>query len=443
MTAGLVFAVLLLTYGRLELTIIAFIPMVVTFIWILGIMAILGMQFNIINVIISAFIFGMGDDYSLFIMDGLLQEYKTGKKNLSSFKSSIFLSAITTVAGLGVLIFAGHPALRSIAVISIVGMGCVVILSQIIIPYLYHQLIGRRVARGQFPWTTSGFLKTLVSYTYFAAGAMVLTLIGFILVPLRLKYLFHVIKSAFIRSLIYIMVNVQKRIINPDNEDFSKPALVICNHQSFLDSLLIQMLYPRLILLTNRWVWRSPVMGGIVRLADYYPIIHGAEGGVDRLREKVKQGYSIVVFPEGSRSPDGQIRRFHKGAFYLAQELGLDILPIMIHGSGYTITKGDFLLKDGHITLKFLPRIPPDATPYAERAKTIGRYFGKNSPNYPSSANNRAIFANSSPIIIFIRGPFWNGTCGSRPAWKRITSCSTTCFRAKERSWTSGAAMVL
>ena len=113
MTAGLVFAVLLLTYGRLELTIIAFIPMVVTFIWILGIMVILGMQFNIINVIISAFIFGMGDDYSLFIMDGLLQEYKTGKKNLSSFKSSIFLSAITTVAGLGVLIFAGHPALRS------------------------------------------------------------------------------------------------------------------------------------------------------------------------------------------------------------------------------------------------------------------------------------------------------------------------------------------
>ena len=254
-------------------------------------------------------------------------------------------------------------------------MGCVVILSQIIIPYLYHQLIGRRVARGQFPWTTSGFLKTFISYTYFAVGAIVLTVIGLILVPLRLKYVFHVIKTAVIRSLIYVMFNVEKKIINPDHENFDKPALVICNHQSFLDSLLIQMLYPKLILLTNRWVWRSPVMGASYASRITIPSSPWGRRGVDRLREKVKQGYSIVVFPEGSRSPDGQIRRFHKGAFYLAQELGLDILPIMIHGSGYTITKGDFLLKDGHITLKFLPRIPPDDTPYAERAKAIRKYF--------------------------------------------------------------------
>ncbi|TDX02296.1 trifunctional MMPL family transporter/lysophospholipid acyltransferase/class I SAM-dependent methyltransferase [Dinghuibacter silviterrae] len=391
MSALLVFTVLLLTYGRIELTLMSFIPMVITFLWILGIMALLKVDFNIINIIISAFIFGMGDDYSLFIMDGLLQEYKTGKKNLDSYKSSIFLSAITTMAGLGVLIFAGHPALRSIAIISIVGMLCVVVLSQIVIPFLFKVLIADRVSKGRFPWTLSGFLKTLVSYTYFVLGSLLLTLIGLILVKLRpfgkrrSKYCFHVIKSAFIRSLIYVMVNVRKKIINPLGEDFSKPALVIVNHQSFLDSLLIQMQYPKLLLLTNSWVWHSPVMGGIVRLADYYPIMHGAEGSVDLLRQKVAEGYSIVVFPEGSRSRDGQIRRFHKGAFYLAQELGLDILPIMLHGSGYTITKGDFLLKDGRITIKFLPRIPAGAAPpaaidlgaasYSDRAKAVARYF--------------------------------------------------------------------
>ncbi len=86
-----------------------------------------GLQFNIVNIILSALIFGLGDDYSLFIMDGLLQEYKTGKKNLSSYKSSIVLSAITTLAGLGVLIFAKHPALRSIALISITGILSVVL----------------------------------------------------------------------------------------------------------------------------------------------------------------------------------------------------------------------------------------------------------------------------------------------------------------------------
>ncbi|HTJ11436.1 MAG TPA: 1-acyl-sn-glycerol-3-phosphate acyltransferase, partial [Dinghuibacter sp.] len=389
MSSILVFAVLLLTYGRIELTLMSFIPMVITFLWILGIMALLKIDFNIINIIISAFIFGMGDDYSLFIMDGLLQEYKTGKKNLDSYKSSIFLSAITTMAGLGVLVFAGHPALRSIAIISIVGILCVVVLSQILIPFLFKTLITDRVAKGRFPWTLSGFLKTLVSYTYFAAGSLLLTLIGFLLVRLRpfgrrrSKYAFHVVKSLFIRSLIYVMANVRKRIVNP--QDFSKPSLLIVNHQSFLDSLLIQMQYPKFLLLTNSWVWNSPIMGGIVRLADYYPIMHGASGSVDKLRQRVAEGYSIVVFPEGSRSRDGAIRRFHKGAFYLAQELQLDILPVMLHGSGYTITKGDFLLKDGRIAIKFLPRIAPAgapapqdapaAAPYAGQTKSVNRYF--------------------------------------------------------------------
>jgi 1-acyl-sn-glycerol-3-phosphate acyltransferase len=413
MSSILVFVVLLLTYGRIELTLVSFIPMVITFLWILGIMALLKVDFNIINIIISAFIFGMGDDYSLFIMDGLLQEYKTGKKNLDSYKSSIFLSAITTMAGLGVLIFAGHPALRSIAIISIVGMLCVVVLSQIVIPFLFKVLITDRVSRGRFPWTLSGFLKTLVSYTYFVVGSLLLTLIGLILVkgrPLgkrRSKYFFHVIKSAFIRSLIYVMANVRKKIINPLGEDFSKPALIIVNHQSFLDSLLIQMQYPKLLLLTNSWVWHSPVMGGIVRLADYYPIMHGAEGSVDLLRAKVAEGYSIVVFPEGSRSGDGQIRRFHKGAFYLAQELGLDILPIMLHGSGYTITKGDFLLKDGRITIKFLPRIPAEATPtpYAERAKTIARYFREAYATFSAECEQPAYYRELVLYNYIYKGP--------------------------------------
>ena len=90
MSSLLVFFVLLITYGRIELALVSFIPMLISWIWILGIMAITGTEFNIINIIISALIFGLGDDYSIFIMDGLLQQYKTGKKTLSAFKSSIY-----------------------------------------------------------------------------------------------------------------------------------------------------------------------------------------------------------------------------------------------------------------------------------------------------------------------------------------------------------------
>ncbi|MFT3826167.1 MAG: 1-acyl-sn-glycerol-3-phosphate acyltransferase [Chitinophagaceae bacterium] len=384
MSSTLVFLVLLLTFGRIELTLVSFIPMLIAWIWILGIMGLLGIQFNIVNIIVSALIFGLGDDYSLFIIEGLLQEYKTGKKNLSSFKSSIILSAITTVAGLGVLIFAKHPALRSIALISIIGILCVVIVAQVLIPFLFRLLITNRVKKQHYPWTLSGFCISIFAFAYFVTGSILLTLLGLFLVKLNPfkkqgKYLYHVLISKFVWSLVYIMGNLTKRIDNPLKEDFSKPAVIVCNHQSFLDILVTVMLHPKLILLTNNWVWKSPVFGAVVRMADYYPVADGAETSIEQMAERVKEGYSIVVFPEGTRTVDGTMKRFHKGAFFIAEKLQLDILPIVIHGTGYNMTKGDFLLKNGTLSVKFLPRITPEderfGKTYAERAKLIGRYF--------------------------------------------------------------------
>ncbi|MCG7859895.1 hypothetical protein MD537_23145, partial [Flavihumibacter sediminis] len=63
MVAAIVFIVLLISFGRIELTLIAFIPMLITWVWILGIMGLFGIKFNIVNIIISALIFGLGDDY--------------------------------------------------------------------------------------------------------------------------------------------------------------------------------------------------------------------------------------------------------------------------------------------------------------------------------------------------------------------------------------------
>ena len=415
MTSILVFVVLLLTYGRIELALVSFIPMVIAFIWILGIMAIAGLQFNIVNIILSALIFGLGDDYSLFIMDGLLQEYKTGKINLPSYKSSIVLSAITTLAGLGVLVFAKHPALRSIAFISITGIFCVVFIAQVLIPFFFQFLITNRVKKGHFPWTAAGLFKSIFSLSYFAAGSWLVTGAGFILIkwnPFKksgAKYLYHRMLSAYTWSVLYIMGNVKKKIINERKENFSKPCVLIANHQSFLDILVMTMLNPKTILLTNNWVWNSPVFGQLVRIAGYYPISNGIENSIDYLEEQVKAGYSIAIFPEGTRSPDEQIRRFHKGAFYIAEKLGLDILPVLIHGTGYTMSKGDFLLKDGFVTVKYLPRIKPNdlyfGPDYAERAKEIGKYYRQQYAKF-KELNERPRFFRERLIYNYIyKGP--------------------------------------
>jgi len=385
MISLIVAVMLLLTYGRVELMLMSFIPMAISWIWILGIMSVFNIQFNIVNIIISALIFGLGDDYSLFVMDGLLNEYKTGKKNLASYKSSILLSAITTVAGLGVLIFAQHPALRSIAFISVTGILCVVLMSQILIPFFFSLVIKNRIDKGFHPWTLWSWSRSVFSFFYFGFVSVLLTILGLFLIKLRIlgrkkgKYVYHYLLSKFCMSVLYIMGNFKKRQINPQRENFDQPAVVIANHQSFLDILQMAMLNPRLILLTNRWVWNSPVFGWAIKMADFYPVANGVENSVELLNTQVQQGYSISVFPEGTRTSQPPMKRFHKGAFYLAAQLKLDIVPVLFHGLGYTMTKGDFLLKNGPITAKYLPRIKADdeswGTTYQERTKNISRYF--------------------------------------------------------------------
>lgn len=381
----LVFFALLISYGRIELALISFIPMVISWIWILGIMSILGIKFNIINIILSTLVFALGDDYCIFTMDGLQQEYAKRKKRLVSVRAAILFSVATTIVGLGILIFAQHPALKSIALVSIIGLVSVWLVSQTLQPMLFQTLIKGPTEKNNPPYTLWGLVKSIFAFMYFMFGALLLTVIGFVLIKLipfggkRTKYAFHWVISKFKGSLIYIMANVRKKIINEQNEDFSKPAIIIANHLSFLDILSLGMLNPKLIFLTNKWVWNSPVFGFVVRMADYYPVAEGADNSIDKLAQRVQEGYSVVIFPEGTRSVDGKIKRFHKGAFFLAEHLQVDILPIVLHGTGYCMTKGQFLLKDSQITIKYLPRISPSDTQYgkgyAERAKLIGRYF--------------------------------------------------------------------
>jgi uncharacterized protein len=413
MTSLLVFFVLLLMYGRIELTLVSFTPMFISWVWILGIMGMAGIQFNIINIIISALIFGLGDDYSLFIMDGLLQEYKTGKKNLSSFKSSIILSAITTIAGMGVLIFAKHPALRSIALISIIGIVCVVIMSQILIPFFFSILIKNRVQRKLFPWTFFNFHKSSFAFSLFISVSIFFTVLGRSFIRLQVrergKYLYHLLVSKACWFLMYVMFNVKKKIINPQKEDLKKPAIIICNHQSSLDIVPLIMLNPKILMLTNNKKWNAPIFGPVIRMADYFPS-EQIEQQVDKIADRMKHGYSLIIFPEGTRSEDGAIGRFHKGAFYLAEKLGADILPIMIQGTNYTLTKKDALLKNGQVTLKYLPRIKPDDTSfgkdYTERAKLVGRYFRQEFDMLKKEIEQPKYFREKLIYNYIYKGPF-------------------------------------
>ena len=112
--------------------------------------------------------------------------------------------------------------------------------------------------------------------------------------------------------------------------------------------------------LTNDWVWHNPFYGMVIHRAEFYPVSNGIENNIDRLRSLYERGYSICVFPEGTRSADCNIQRFHKGAFYLAEQLGADILPVYLHGPGHVLPKRDFMLREGQITVEVGQRITSD-----------------------------------------------------------------------------------
>jgi 1-acyl-sn-glycerol-3-phosphate acyltransferase len=317
-SAAIVFFTLLIVYGRIELTMLSFLPMVISWIWILGIAAMLGIKFNFVNVIVTTFIFGLGDDFSIFVTDGLLSKYKSGKDTLRSYQAAIALSATTTLIGTGVLIFAKHPAIHSIALVSVLGIVCILFISFVFQPVFFDLFVQKRIAKKKAPVTMLPFVISLSSFTYFLSGCLFLhsKLVTILLLPMSKKKKKAAINNSlsfYAKTVIYSGPHVKKNISGRENLDMNKPVIFIANHTSFLDILLGIMLHPKIVLMVKGWVYKSPFFGPIIRYAGYVYSEDGPEENIEKVKALVADGYSILIFPEGTRSQDGNIARFHKG----------------------------------------------------------------------------------------------------------------------------------
>ena len=155
----IVFFFLWFSLGSIELALISFLPMAVSWIWILGIMSLLGIQFNVVNIILATFIFGQGDDYTIFMTEGCQYEYAYRRKMLSSYKHSIILSALIMFIGIGALIIAKHPALYSLAEVTIIGMFSVVLMAYLFPPLLFRCLVYSHGKERLQPLTIKNFVK--------------------------------------------------------------------------------------------------------------------------------------------------------------------------------------------------------------------------------------------------------------------------------------------
>ncbi len=380
-----VFVILFLFFGSLELTLVTNIPIFLGWLVTLGLMGLFGVDFNAFNIIITTLIFGLGVDYSIFVTKGLLEQYTYGRADMPAYKSGVVMSALATMLCFGILVFAKHPAIRSISIIPLIGLLVVVLMSFSIQPWLFRLFISGPQAKGNTPWRLVNFILTCFTFGYFFLGGMAVSIVGRLLIPVvpiskKKKFrAFHRVLQLFFHNLMYRTPGIRMEVVGRNADAYERPAIIIANHTSILDTPTMGLLHPMQVFMMNDRQLNSPFFGRAMRLVGAHPASGNRPEDLEKLRTKINQGYSVIVFPEGTRSRTTAIQRFHKGAFYLAEQLQVDIQPVLVHGNVHALPKNDNMLKPGPITMKFLPRITPHdptfGTSYAERTKKISAYF--------------------------------------------------------------------
>ena len=164
---------------------------------------------------------------------------------------------------------------------------------------------------------------------------------------------------------------------NESGEDFEKPALIIANHQSLLDLPATLMLKDKMVAMTGEWVWNSRIYGRVINFADFMPSSMPMDEMMAHVRDCMSRGYSVLIFPEGTRSEDLQVHKFRRGAFHIAEQLGCDVVPVTLHGTGRMLPKNDFCLTPGRIIVEVGQRVKMADGIMGEDHGSMTRYWHK------------------------------------------------------------------
>lgn len=162
------------------------------------------------------------------------------------------------------------------------------------------------------------------------------------------------------------LIGVRVRIEGIENIP-SAVCIFAANHISTIDPLAFIPAIPRRVaILLKKELFRIPFLGPAMRLAGFVAVDRAdreaAVGSIDLAVERLKQGTSFAVYPEGTRSPDGRLRPFKKGTFLMAIQAGVPIVPVSIAGAQKIMPKGARAINEGDVIVRFGP--PVNAAEY-------------------------------------------------------------------------------
>ncbi len=371
-------ACLWLSYRRIELALLAVLPVALSGLLTLGLLGLFAVPLNLMSSLFVVFVFGVGVDYSVFLVGAELRRYRGGRADGSSTWGSVSFCALTTLCGFASLSLAEHPALHSIGLTGLLGVGFSLLSASWLIPVLGRLLLPEG-GRAGAPRLLS-LLAAIWAYGYLA---VVMACYALFLRPwawLRWRQLPD--RQAFCRRysrwvnriLILRFPYPHARVVfhGLEPQTFERPAVIVCNHLSMFDVVLVQTLPVDAVMLVKPWVWKLPLMGAMARDGGFLLV---EEGGSERLLEQARtaleQGLSVTVFPEGSRSPDGRMRRFRKGAFELAVQLQADVVPVLLTDTQAAIPRGAFWIGAFHSQVRVLPRLTASNFDYSQGSKHL------------------------------------------------------------------------
>lgn len=387
----IVFFFLWFSFSSIELALLSFLPMAVSWIWIMGIMGMTGIQFNIVNIILATFIFGQGDDYTIFITEGCCYEYACRRKMLASYKSSIIISALIMFIGIGTLIFAKHPALKSLAEVTIVGMFSVVLMAWMLPPLVFRWIT---MSDGHYrlrPLTLPSVIRA-----WFCGAFSLIQLIACFIFRLILFGIFgkkkracetyHRFATWIQRMNVKILPGVKFTMTNPDNETLRQAAVIVCNHRSMLDFMYMMAWSRKIVIVTNEGSGVNAMMKLMFKCFGIYNVKHpdfsvwkesSLHKDIDTFKRLVTDGYSIAFLTGNRRVSEPQ--KWLDGACYVAQQLGLEIVPVVMHGVDRIMPNDCFACYSGSVEMHIDKRISPTSDlwseDYADMTRRVHAYM--------------------------------------------------------------------
>jgi len=212
------------------------------------------------------------------------------------------------------------------------------------------------------------YVFTAIFFIYFFALGSIMYLIALLLWLITFKFdkkrkATHWFTQFWGAMYIWPVPTWKITVKGKENIDKKQVYMMVANHQSQFDILSTSLLFTHFKWVSKSEVFNIPIVGWAMRLNKYIELKRGDKRSVIKMvkdaERNIKEGSSVFIFPEGTRSDTGELKKFKPGAFIIAKRTKAPILPIVINGTRKILPKGTlFLNPKGHIYYEILKPIP-------------------------------------------------------------------------------------